>query len=233
MEELKPIAMPGTHQSFLKYFKKQSIDLNLKILDVGAGHGAFTKKLYDMGYNMEACDLFPEIFKFDKIKCEKVDITQDFPYPDNTFDIAIAIEVSEHILDHERFFRELSRILKPNGQLHLSTPNILSLKSRFKFLFNGFFYSFPHLEIRNHNGMQHVSSLTLDQYHYTASKHGFHEPRFEIDKRQSSSTWLLIFMYPFMWLNTNLRKASLRHNHFKLLLGRLLFLNFANNKTNS
>ena len=46
MKEIKPIAMPGTHQSFLKYFKKYSFDTNTKILDLGAGHGAFTKRLH-------------------------------------------------------------------------------------------------------------------------------------------------------------------------------------------
>lgn len=231
MEELKPIAMPGTHQSFLKYFKKQSVPTNLKILDVGAGHGAFTKTLYDMGYDVEACDLFPEYFYFKKIRCEKVDVTQKFPYPDNSFDIAIAIEVSEHILNHDTFFGELNRILKPNGQLFISTPNILSLKSRLKFLFHGFFYSFDSLEKGNHNGLQHVASLTFDQYHYLVNKNGFRKPELDIDKRQNTSIWLLFMMYPVLWSVNRLKKNTTTHNHPKLLLGRLLFLNFRNNKS--
>ena len=53
-QEIVPIAMPGTHQSFLKYFSNKGIDRNLKVLDVGAGHGAFTKRLHEMGFNVSA-----------------------------------------------------------------------------------------------------------------------------------------------------------------------------------
>ena len=230
MEEIQPIAMPGTHQNFLKYFKSFQHDKSLKILDIGAGHGAFSKRLYDMGYDVSACDLFPEIFKFDKIECKKADITRELPFPDNSFDIAIAVEVSEHINDHERFFKEISRILKPKGQLYLSTPNILSLKSRIHYLFRGFFYSFGKLDLENHDGLQHVSSLTLDQYNYIALKNGFGTAKYDIDKKQKSSTWLFILLYPYIWINSKLKKLSKFHNNQKLLLGRLLFLNFENRK---
>lgn len=231
MTEIKPIAMPGTHQSFLKYFNRSSVSTDKKILDLGAGHGAFTKRLHEMGYQVAACDLFPEIFEYDEIECRKVDITQPFPYPDNSFDIVIAIEVSEHILDHEVFFRELSRILKPEGQLLLSTPNILSLKSRFRFLFSGFFYSFVPLDMTNYNGLQHVASLTLDQYNYVSVKNGFKKAKVDIDRRQSTSRWLSFFIYPIIWLNSKIRNVSSLHNQTDLLLGRLLFLRFDNNKS--
>lgn len=139
MAEIQAIAMPGTHQNFLKYFNKYSYKKHLKILDIGAGHGALSKKLFDLGYDVSACDLFPEIYLFEEIECKKVDITKDFPYPDNSFDLVLGIEVIEHIIDHEKFFSEISRILNKNGILYLSTPNILSMKSRIRFLFRGFF----------------------------------------------------------------------------------------------
>lgn len=231
MEEIMPIAMPATHQKFMKYFKKRSHDLNLKILDIGAGHGALTKKLHELGYPVSACDLFPEIFMYDKIACRKVDISQGFPYQDNDFDIAIAVEVSEHIIDHEVFFRELSRILKPNGILYITTPNIVSMKSRMQFLFRGFFYSFKQLEMTNYNGLQHIASLTLDQYNYVAIKNGFKASEVDIDKKQRTSRWILFFLWPFLMLNAKLKNIPNTHNKLKLLLGRILFLRFENNKT--
>lgn len=230
MNEIAPIAMPGTHQSFLKYFNSLAVQPGLKILDMGAGHGAFTKKLHEMGFDVSACDLFPEIFHYDQIECRKADITKELPYDDNTFDLVIAIEVSEHILDHERFFSEMSRVLKPSGRAFLSTPNILSLKSRIRFLFNGFFYSFTKLNWDNHDGLQHVASMTLDQYNYAAIRNGFKHAEFEVDKIQKSSSWLYTFFYPFMAINSVVKKRPTYHNHRKLLLGRLLFLNFQNNK---
>lgn len=230
MKDIKAIAMPGTHQSFLKHFKSCSIPSDKRILDLGAGHGAFTQKLYEIGYNVSACDLFPEIFEFDEIECKKVDITQTFPYADNSFDIVIAVEVSEHIVDHEMFFSELSRILVPGGTLYISTPNILSLKSRMQFLFRGFFYSFAPLDMANNSGLQHVASMTLDQYNYVAIKNGFKAAKYNIDKKQNTSKILLILIYPFIWFNSKFRKIKSIHNELELLLGRLLFLTFDNNK---
>lgn len=218
--------MPGTHENFLKFFERKKFPLTTRILDIGAGHGAFAQRLLSMGYDVSACDLFPEIFELDDIECNKVDITGDFPYPDESFDLVIAIEVSEHIIDHENFFREANRILKPNGQFLLSTPNILSLKSRIRFLFRGFYYSFGPLELRNYNGLQHVNSKTVDQYNYVAVKYGFRTAEVDIDKNQKSSLWLMILLYPFMWLNATLKSAPMAHNQSKLLLGRLLFLGF-------
>jgi SAM-dependent methyltransferase len=228
--EITPITMPGVHERFYSYFTKKGIDKDIRILDIGAGHGAFSKKLYDDGYRVSACDLFPEHFKFDRIDCKKVNITEEFPYPDNSFDLVIAIEVSEHIIDHEVFFKECNRILKPRGEIYLSTPNILSLKSRMRFLFSGFFYSFNPLELKNYDGLQHVASLTLDQYNYVAVKYGFSMAEYDIDRKQSTSRWLYFFLFPFIWLFMKIKSYSDFHNQKKLLMGRLLFLNFRKHK---
>ena len=230
MEDIRPITMPGTHKKFMEFFKTRSEPLTLKILDLGAGHGALSKSLFEIGYNVQACDLFPEMFRFDEVECKKADITDTFPYPDNTFDLVIAIEVSEHILDHEMFFRETSRILKPEGKFYISTPNILSMKSRIRFLFRGFPYAFKRLEQGNYDGLQHVASLSLDQYNYIAVKHNFKAAEIDIDRKQSTSQWLWILLFPLMLISRVLKKIDGLHNQRKLLLGRLLFLTFRNNK---
>ena len=228
MPEIKPITMPGTHEKFLTFFRKH-VPTNMKVLDLGAGHGAFTKTLYEMGFEVYACDLFPEIFQFDPVECTKVDITSNFPYEDNHFDIIIAIEVSEHITDHQNFFRETNRILKSGGKLYMSTPNVLSIKSRMRFLKTGFFYTFIPLDMRNYDGLQHVSSLTLDQYNYVAVQNNYIEAEVEIDKYQRSSIGLFILLYPILFLFRKNNKLNRLPNYRKLLFGRLLFLTFTKN----
>jgi SAM-dependent methyltransferase len=230
MGELEPITMPGVHSRFLEFFKERSEPGDLTVLDLGAGQGALTQRLFDMGFEVHACDLFPEYFKFDRVECTRVDITEPFPYPDNKFDLIIAVEVTEHILDHENFFREINRILKPGGRLYVSTPNILSLKSRFRFLFQGFVYAFKPLELENYDGLQHVASLTLDQYNYLAVKHNFSTAELGMDRIQSTSRWLYFFLNPFLWLIRMIKGYSPMHNQKKLLLGRLLFMVFHKNQ---
>jgi SAM-dependent methyltransferase len=218
--------MPGVHSRFLEFFKGRSEPANQSVLDLGAGEGALTQKLYEMGFDVQACDLFPEYFKFDRVKFTNVDVTRKFPYPDQSFDLVIAVEVTEHILDHENFFSEIYRILKPGGKLYVSTPNILSMKSRIRFLYRGFPYAFNPLEMKNYDGLQHVASLTPDQYNYIAVKYHFHPAEYDIDRSQSTSKWLYAFLFPFIWLNQRIKGFEPIHNQKKLLMGRLLFLIF-------
>lgn len=97
--------MPGVHSRFLKFFKLRSEPAGLKILDLRAGEGALTQKLHEMGYQMQACDFSPEAFEFKAVQCDGVDITLPFPYAEHSFDRVIAVEVTEHVLDHENFFQ--------------------------------------------------------------------------------------------------------------------------------
>lgn len=224
-DKIVPISIPGIHQAFWPYFQKYTNGEKIKVLDCGAGHGAFTKKLFENGYDVEACDLFPEIFYYDKVECKKADVTAHLPFEDNTFDAIVAMEIMEHIQDHEVFFKEANRILKPGGSVYISTPNILSLKSRSRFLFTGFYYSFKPLELRNYDGLQHVASLTLDQYNYLGIKHGFNEAEFTYDKQQSTSL-LLLWLWPIMWLMTKIKKTGNMHNHIDLLTGRIIFMRY-------
>ena len=228
MPEIKPMTVPGTHEKFLKFFQKH-VPPNMKVLDLGAGRGAFTKTLHEMGYEVYACDLFPEIFEFDPVECRKVDITSVFPYEDDFFDAIVAIEVSEHITDHQNFFRETNRILKSQGKLYISTPNILSVKSRIRFLKTGFYYMFIPLDMKNHDGLQHVSSLTLDQYNYIATYNNYSEAEVEVDKYQRSSVGLFILLYLVLFMFRKNNKLNRLHNHRNLLFGRLLFLTFTKN----
>lgn len=46
-----------------------------------------------------------------------------------------ALEIIEHLFDTESFLEEIYRVLKPNGILILSTPNITGLGCRLRCLF--------------------------------------------------------------------------------------------------
>ena len=224
-KNIVPISIPGIHQAFWPYFVENTKGDKIKVLDCGAGHGAFTKKLFEAGYDVSACDLFPEIFYYDKVDCKKANVTEHLPFEDKSFDAIVAMEIMEHIQDHEVFFEESNRILQKGGSVYISTPNVLSLKSRIRYLFTGFFYSFKPLEITNYDGLQHVASLTLDQYDYLAVKRGFKRATYSFDKRQTTSLLLLI-LYPVLWIMTKIKKTGSFHNQFDLLTGRIIFMKY-------
>jgi SAM-dependent methyltransferase len=53
-----------------------------------------------------------------------------FPYVDGEFDVVIFAEIIEHLLnDPCKVLREIKRVLKPNGTLILTTPNVARLEN--------------------------------------------------------------------------------------------------------
>ncbi len=64
------------------------------------------------------------------------DLNHDsLPWTENTFDVVVCNEIIEHIFDTDRLLEELHRVLKPQGKLILSTPNLASLPNRICLLF--------------------------------------------------------------------------------------------------
>lgn len=55
---------------------------------------------------------------------------QKFPFENESFDVVLFCEVLEHLLmDPLACLREISRVLKPNGRLILTTPNVARLEN--------------------------------------------------------------------------------------------------------
>lgn len=85
------------------------------------------------------------------------------PFKDNFADILFAGEVIEHLLNPFNFLKELNRILKKDGILILSTPNLASFKNRIKLLF-GLMPNFNAAKYPNDEAqLHHNSDWTIKQ----------------------------------------------------------------------
>lgn len=60
--------------------------------------------------------------------------SQQIPFADNYFDVIIAGEVIEHLIDTDSFIREIYRCLKAGGYLLITTPNLVSFENRIRIL---------------------------------------------------------------------------------------------------
>ena len=225
----REMAIPGTHDLVMGVLSQETPMTNqTHVLDIGAGEGALSERLKKAGASVTACDYAPEQFKAQGIECRKCDKSGTLPFPDGQFDLAVAVEVLEHIDGHAGFFHEVARILKPGGLFLFTTPNILSLKSRIQFLFTGSFYSFGLLEPFTDDPIhQHISPFTMNRYAWMLSQHGLSIHRVATDKVQTSSL-LLSLLVPFIRLaslgqgrNTGLFQ---KQNSWLLLSGRKLVI---------
>lgn len=225
----RELAIPGTHDRVLQILG-QAIDLKSSpsVLDIGAGQGALSKRLHEAGAVVSACDVVPEQFDVPGVHFRAVTSDGRLPFDDAQFDAAVAIEVLEHIDGHDRFFAEVSRILRPGGLVMFTTPNILSLKSRVRFLFTGFFYSFGPLEPFTRDPVsQHIAPFSVNRYEWMLSQHGLRLSGVQTDKIQTSSL-LLVVLVPFIrlatWLQFRGDPLAARQNQSTALYGRKLIV---------
>src|SRR5688572_19546767 len=121
-----------------------------KVLDVPAGEGALASRLLQAGFEVNCCDLYPEIFRLEGVDIRQGDMGGTLPYEDSSFDYISCIEGLEHIENPQQAIREFSRLLKPGGHLLTSIPNILNIEERFKWLLHGYTSHFKPL------GREHV-----------------------------------------------------------------------------
>jgi 2-polyprenyl-3-methyl-5-hydroxy-6-metoxy-1,4-benzoquinol methylase len=225
----KEMAISGTHDRVIKALAQEiSFEDAPLVLDVGAGEGALSAKLKAAGLNVTACDLDVDNFSVPGVECRRVDGAGVWPYDNDTLDAVVGVEVLEHIDGHEPFFAEAARVLKPGGKLFFTTPNVLSLKSRIRFLFTGTYYSFPPLKpfVRT-PARQHISPFTLNRYEWILSHQGLHVTRVTTDRWQTSSM-CLAFLLPFIRLSVLLKFGrnpdAQTQNSRVALFGRKLFV---------
>ncbi len=107
-----------------------------KALDLGAGRGELSARLAALGYDVIAVERYRPQFEA-SVPLVDADLNQVFPFDDESFDVAMAVEILEHLENPRLFLRELWRVLRPGGTAIVSTPNLTSLLSRAIFAIAG------------------------------------------------------------------------------------------------
>ncbi|MCX7702903.1 MAG: class I SAM-dependent methyltransferase [Planctomycetota bacterium] len=198
----KPQALHKTHKVAFALLKEHLPEDSL-VLDAGCGEGAFSQRLLSANYRLVALDIFPQRFKLKSVPLVQSDLNSSLPFPDATFDSVIAIEVLEHLYNWHTFFSESCRILKPNGLLLVSLPNILNLSSRLKFLFCGYPSLYSRTRLLSDQSRLHVSLIPAPFLLNTAERIGFSLIRIAGDKLRRSSI-ILFPLFPFTFIITRL-----------------------------
>jgi 2-polyprenyl-3-methyl-5-hydroxy-6-metoxy-1,4-benzoquinol methylase len=132
-------------------------------------------------------------------KVDVVDLDREpLPYPDDTFDLITFTEVIEHVENHRAVLRDIQRVLKSGGLVLITTPNILNLKSRLRFLFFGFWNLFGPLHVSASDKYSTGGHINPISYFYLC--HSLHDAGLEpvhtgIDKIQRISIPAMILLW--------------------------------------
>jgi 2-polyprenyl-3-methyl-5-hydroxy-6-metoxy-1,4-benzoquinol methylase len=122
------------HNFTVDYIKGQ-LSAGAAVLDVGCGTGITLLELARHGYHVSGVDLSPKMIEKAQDLAQTQGLTCDFrvasveqlPYPDQSFDMVIALGLLGVLPDHDVSWAEIRRVLRPQGQFLVSVPNVLGL----------------------------------------------------------------------------------------------------------
>ena len=116
----------------LQYVKQRISLRDAKVLDVGCGGGLLSEALAKEGAEVTAIDLAPELIKVAKLHRLESGVAVDYHLQSvealaaeqpGSFDAITCMEMLEHVPDPSAIIAACARLLKPGGQLFLSTLN--------------------------------------------------------------------------------------------------------------
>jgi len=137
--KIKEMALPGVGKyvfNLIKRFPKKT-----SFLILASGEGYFENLLLRNGFkDITSCDLYTKNKLEKKVKFLKVDFNKsDFHKKINSkFDVIISMEIIEHLYSVDNFLKNISKLLKKEGSLFISTPNPSSNLSRIDNLLVGY-----------------------------------------------------------------------------------------------
>lgn len=124
------------HKAALDLIRGDSKGDTMSALDLGCGDGLLLSLLKEKGIIGKGLDISEEGVGKARAKGFDVsvfDFSSKLPFPDNSFDVVISLDVLEHLYDPENLLKEARRVSK--GSVIISVPNFNSLPARIQVLF--------------------------------------------------------------------------------------------------
>jgi FkbM family methyltransferase len=150
------IALEHTH----RYFYSLAYASNKTILDIACGEGYGSNLLSEIAFKVYGVDIDESTithasnkYKKDNLEFLKGSCTS-IPLNNKCIDLVVSYETIEHIKEHDQMLLEIKRVLKDDGMLILSTPEVKS-------------YS----HTRSSNNPFHLLELTREEFHTLLKKH--------------------------------------------------------------
>ncbi len=145
------------------------------VLDIGCYDGRISEKILNNQNKVYGIDVSHAAIKKAKQKgiiaivCnfEHSPLPKFFPL----FDVVVAGEIIEHILDTDAFVQKVHRVLKKKGSFIITTPNLAGLGSRLSLLLGKMPWMIENDVLPGKSG--HIRYFTLDELKILLERNGF------------------------------------------------------------
>ena len=172
-----------------------------KVLDIPCGSGSLTEKLNSRGIAVISSDI-ENMIKTNQENFIQSDMDKQLCFENESFDAVVSIDGIEHIRRQFDFIGECRRVLKRNGTLILSTPNITSIRSRWRYFLTGFHNKCKvPLDEKNPSPLHHISMISFPELRYILHTNGFRVTSIK-SNRYKSISMLYIPLIPIILLVT-------------------------------
>ena len=162
-------------EAVLRQIPRLNLPANARVLDAPCGaSAALTLALKVKGLAAIGADLDEGAALALGEAFARVNLNASLPWANDSFDAVISTEGVEHLENHFAFFRECWRVLRPNGLLIVTTPNITALRSRVRFFGSGFFGRDARpLNESSRHPLHHITLATFPELRYELHVSGF------------------------------------------------------------
>ncbi|HEY7217083.1 MAG TPA: methyltransferase domain-containing protein [Candidatus Binatia bacterium] len=174
-----------------------------KMLDLSCGDGETARLLANLGYSVVATDYCaPPLLPPGIDRVAGVDLNRYLPFRADAFDAVDLVEVIEHIENQPQLIREIARVLRPGGALLISTPNILNVFSRLRFLFTGFLRGRvrPAHYTSKPGRAPNIYLVHFYELYYLLFHYGFQIEELRRTRVKIASRISALLIWPLMWI---------------------------------
>jgi SAM-dependent methyltransferase len=214
----------GIHRN-VERILSQRLDMRGKVVvDLACGDGRTTHLLRTLGARVTPYDLFPEVYKLEDT-AQPVDLQARTSIAGESADMVVFQEVIEHLPNQLFALQEIFRILKPGGELFLTTPSRSSLASKLSYLcfesetlkltpwgpLDSVWLQDGHSDKKCYG---HLWLIGIQQLRTLALVAGFRSIEIKRSEISRSSVLLLLFFYPLLLLiSARALVRGLQKNH--------------------
>lgn len=168
---------------------------NNRVLDVGCYDGTISRQIANQDNQVVGIDISRKAAAMARkkgITAFSLNIEeQSIPTRLGRFDVVVAGEIIEHVFDPDSFLKKLHAVLKPGGQLLITTPNLAGIGSRLSLLAGRLPWMVENDLLPGKSG--HIRYFTLLELEKILNRH-----RFRVIVKSTDSVGFGSVSFPFL-----------------------------------